>query len=468
MCARYLGFVLLVWFPGVLHAQSAAQWCRAPRLKDGYFVPERETYDHNHSLTYACDHGRKPAVEGWWATSTCQNGKWHHIPQCIEEEACIPPEIPNGRYTESSNGRYEQGHKIRITCDKGYETKDRDATAICMSGMWSSVPVCEQSVSACSEPPKIPHAVIIHQEYQELFAEDSTVQYECEHGYTAKEEDKKTIYCIAGNWSEGPTCKKEGCIPPEIPNGRYTESSSGWYEEGHRIGITCDKGYETKDRDATAICMSGMWSSVPVCERSISACSEPPKIPDAVVIHQEYQELFAEDSTVQYECKDGYTATEEDKKTIYCISGNWSEGPTCRSSGSSGSIGRDTDPQITTISRCGTPPIVLNSIVETYPMYLKYKCGVFYTRVGPEKVVCYNDGTWSQVPTCKDAFCSVNTEEYPALKPDGVKFVRDGETVRLECVRQDHWWTDHYSVGRCTNGRMTLSHCRSWLQLKFC
>nr|XP_046264024.1 complement factor H-like isoform X2 [Scatophagus argus] len=385
MCVRYLGFVLLVWCPGVLYVQSAEQSCTAPDLKGGYVVPEKVIYLHGTQLTYACDNGLKPAVEGWWVTSTCQNGKWSPKPQCVVESACLPPTIPNANYIENQNGWYENEHTLRITCEKGYVHKNNDATAKCISGTWSSVPVCEKSNDTCSEPPKILHAVVIHQEYQELFAEDSTVQYECEHGYTAKEEDKKTIYCIAGNWSEGPTC---------------SPGQGGSTVGGH----TTSAGIGTRGGTGTGV---GTGHGVSTVEGT-------------------------------------------------------------GSSGSSGSIGRDTDPQITTISRCGTPPIVLNSIVETYPMYLKYKCGVFYTRVGPEKVVCYNDGTWSQVPTCKDAFCSVNTEEYPALKPDGVKFVRDGETVRLECVRQDHWWTDHYSVGRCTNGRMTLSHCRSWLQLKFC
>ncbi len=111
MRARYLGFVLLVWFPGVHHgksikfnhlsfvlkitfqhsalllitvsAQSAEQNCDAPKLDHGYFVPEQETYSEGTKLTYACDNGRKPAVEGWWGTSTCENGKWSPAPQCI-------------------------------------------------------------------------------------------------------------------------------------------------------------------------------------------------------------------------------------------------------------------------------------------------------------------------------------------------------------------------------------------------
>lgn len=64
-------------------AQSAAQPCPAPKLVGGYFVHEQETYSHEDHLIYACDNGYKPAVEGWWATSTCHNGTWSHTPQCM-------------------------------------------------------------------------------------------------------------------------------------------------------------------------------------------------------------------------------------------------------------------------------------------------------------------------------------------------------------------------------------------------
>lgn len=64
-------------------ARPATQFCRAPRLDKGYIVPQEERYDHESIITYACDSGHKPAVEGWWATSQCQNGVWSPVPQCI-------------------------------------------------------------------------------------------------------------------------------------------------------------------------------------------------------------------------------------------------------------------------------------------------------------------------------------------------------------------------------------------------
>lgn len=64
-------------------AQSVTQSCSAPRLDGGLFDPKQEIYSHGTKLTYTCNDGRKPAAQGWWATSTCENGSWSPQPQCI-------------------------------------------------------------------------------------------------------------------------------------------------------------------------------------------------------------------------------------------------------------------------------------------------------------------------------------------------------------------------------------------------
>ncbi|XP_037643546.1 CUB and sushi domain-containing protein 1-like isoform X7 [Sebastes umbrosus] len=460
---RYLGFVLLVWFPGALHAQSANVPCRAPRLNGGYLVPEQDTYPHGTKLTYACDNGRKPAVEGWWATSTCLNGTWSHEPQCIDEKACMPPTIPNAIYTENTNGWYEERDKIWITCNEGYEHKNRDATAECVNGTWSSVPICEKSIHACGDPPQIPHAIIIDQEYQEVFPGDTEVQYECEDGYTV-EGAEKSIYCIAGNWTEGPKCSR-GTRPGTghggsgvggAGGGSTTSTGSGTQPAGSRPGTgdggSAGGGHTTSTGSGTqpvgggsrpgtgdgGSAGGGHTTSTGSGTQPVGGGSRP-------------------------DTGDGGSAgrghTTSTGRGTPPVGGG--------SSGSSGLNEMETEHQITTIRNCGNHPVVPNGdVVGNSQRFLRYQCAQFYKRVGPEDVVCYSDGTWSEVPTCRAAFCSVNTDEYPQLIPGGVKYIKDGETVRLECVHLDHWWTTHYSVGRCTFGRLSLSRCCDWLDLK--
>ncbi|XP_070700925.1 complement factor H-related protein 1-like [Pempheris klunzingeri] len=338
MCMRYLGFVLLVWLPGVLNAPSAARPCGVPSLIEGYFVPEQdpeqESYSHGTVLTYSCNSGRKPAVEGWWATSKCQEGNWSPEPNCIDEDACISPDIPKAKYKKSQNGWYEEGDEIIITCDKGYEPKHQDATTICINGTWSSVPVCEKSAHACGEPPYFPHAVIIHQKYQEVFAAGSVVQYECEDGYTVE-------------------------------------------------------GADTK-------------------------------------------------------------------KSIFCVAGNWTEGPTCRSSTTSGSNDRNSRPIFDTVDRCGALPHVPHGVVvQQDRRFLRYQCNDYYTRVGLDTVVCYSDGSWSQLPVCEDAFCVLDPANVPSVvRPSGREYFKEGERKYVHCM-----W-DYFSAGaHCIQGRMYFTRC---------
>ncbi|XP_023251194.1 complement factor H-related protein 1-like, partial [Seriola lalandi dorsalis] len=253
------------------------------------------------------------------------------------------------------------------------------------------------------------------------------------------------------------------CIPPTIPNGNYTENSNGWYEEGHIIRIRCEQGYEHRHRIATTRCIRGQWSSLPICEKSITACGQPPKVSHAVIIHQGYQEVFPADSEVQYKCEDGY-ATEEasSSESIFCIAGNWTEAPMCRL----GSNGSEIQTQ-TTINNCGRYPTVENGdVVETADMFLRFRCNSFYRRVGPEKVMCFTDGTWSEIPMCEAAFCSLDTTEYPDLIPDGIKFIKDGDRVELKCVKKHwRWVSDHYSLVQCVNGTVELTRCKYHFKL---
>lgn len=64
---------------------------------------------------------------------------------------------------------------------------------------------------------------------------------------------------------------KNSCLPPTIPNGNHTNHDA-WYKEGAKIWIDCEEGYEHKERDTTAVCRNGTWSSVPVCEGKSVRC----------------------------------------------------------------------------------------------------------------------------------------------------------------------------------------------------
>lgn len=161
----------------------------------------------------------------------------HHVTLLLlDEGACLPPEITNANIPPSKQGWYPNGKKIRVTCVEGYTHQNFLATAQCGNGSWSSVPVCTskfrrvemllsvnlspchrrkcpsptERLGACDEPPRIPHAVVINRGHQEVFAEDSQVQYQCKEGYVMEGEsgNQKSIFCIGGKWTDVPTCSK--------------------------------------------------------------------------------------------------------------------------------------------------------------------------------------------------------------------------------------------------------------------
>lgn len=84
-CFRHTACLHVAHSLVTVSAQATTQPCPAPHLDKGYVVPEEDRYYPNSFISYACDSGHKPAVEGWWATSRCQNGVWSPTPQCISK-----------------------------------------------------------------------------------------------------------------------------------------------------------------------------------------------------------------------------------------------------------------------------------------------------------------------------------------------------------------------------------------------
>ncbi|XP_028988930.1 complement factor H-related protein 1-like isoform X2 [Betta splendens] len=339
MCIRYLGLVL-IWLPAGLRAQSEAWSCAAPVLVHGLFTPKQDIYSHGAKLTYTCNNGHKPADQGWWATSACNNGLWSPPPQCIDESSCVQPDVnPNTRYSPSPTGWYENGGKIQIRCDKGYETENNILTGTCINGDWSSMPVCEKRTDSCSEPPHLPHAVIINQTHQEVFAADSEVMYQCEDGYTTEQgESRKSVTCISGNWTEGPTCKQSDTAPAIRP------------------------------------------------------------------------------------------------------------------------VKPDSSPMTMPVYNCGNLPHIPHSAVIRGRMALTYSCADNYKLSGSETVVCYNDGTWSETPTCEaEGHCVLDPAQYPRgyfIPEYPVQHVADGETRQVQCRPESKYYT---RIVTCKNGILDVN-----------
>ncbi|XP_061588885.1 complement factor H-related protein 1-like [Cololabis saira] len=298
------------------------------------------------------------------------------------------------------------------------------------------------------------------------YGHETTITYACENRHKPVAEGWwTTSKCLNGKWSPEPQCIEDtACLSPTIRNAKYTKTSDGLYKEGNVIDITCNQGYTHRDHDVTAECIHGKWSSVPTCEKSVDACIFPPKVPNAVIMHQ-YKEVFPDGSKVEYRCKTGYTTEQREiSKSIQCSRGTWDEAPTCSSSTSSSLDEEDTRPSFTSIHRCGKFPVVENSVAEPQGQRsLKYKCVNLYELQGPETVVCHSNRKWSDLPTCRENFCSVDTNADPELKNTGVAFLANGETMWLAC--EDKWKFENFALFQCKDLQPILSRCCNSFQI---
>ncbi|XP_068605049.1 complement factor H-related protein 5-like [Brachionichthys hirsutus] len=150
------------------------------------------------------------------------------------------------------------------------------------------------------------------------------------------------------------------------------------------------------------------------------------------------KESYRHGMTLVYNCADGHKAALDGWWGIVrCQNGRWSHTPRC------------------TPSLCGSKPVVANGdVVAAGHRYIMYQCNIYYKMMGPEAVACHGDGTWTNIPTCKEDFCTLDTNAKPQLEDVGVSYLRNGEIGIYKCLS-----AGSHSRGRCVDGHISLSSC---------
>ncbi|XP_068197279.1 coagulation factor XIII B chain-like isoform X2 [Antennarius striatus] len=157
MYSRHLGFLLLLWIPEALHAQDDRLPCAAPTLEGGVFAPHEESYPHGMTLVYNCEDGLKAAaVDSWWASVKCQNGRWSHTPQCSPIDLTDPGAGLGLGFTEVSKcghdpiiphwrGMTVTPMYITYSCKPGYALVGSEKVMCYNDGMWTKIPTCREA-----------------------------------------------------------------------------------------------------------------------------------------------------------------------------------------------------------------------------------------------------------------------------------------------------------------------------------
>ncbi|XP_067109763.1 complement factor H-related protein 1-like [Osmerus mordax] len=284
-----LGCLLFVLLFSSLVADGQSSDCSKSSLKNGYFVPEENTYKHGRKITYACEKGYKRREEGWWGTSECVNGTWSPEPVCIDEnEKCFAPDVPNAKTRRVGAGR------VLIECEAGYEIDTTTTSTIitCKDGEWSTGS-CTKSATACGAPAFVSDAVIIHK-YQDTFGNKEAVKYKCKDSYNL--EGSMMSVCQDGKWSSPPKCLPKFIETTPAP--RSVRPSPAADDR------TDDTGATTQNR-----------------VQPLKFCGTAPDLKNGLVSQ-------LDESTLLFRCSAYYKR--EGPKRVFCLeNGKWSTQPVC-------------------------------------------------------------------------------------------------------------------------------------------
>uniref|UniRef100_A0A3B5QTC1 Sushi domain-containing protein n=1 Tax=Xiphophorus maculatus TaxID=8083 RepID=A0A3B5QTC1_XIPMA len=123
----------------------------------------------------------------------------------------------------------------------------------CSNGIWLPPLVCESESVRC---------LIIIQEPKEVYGPNSLVEYQCGNGYTTGQaNDRGTITCQNGTWTEAQPCIDNCGEIPHVPNGLPEPQ-----EQQRSLKYTCQNFYKLVGPDTVVCHRGGTWSEVPTCK----------------------------------------------------------------------------------------------------------------------------------------------------------------------------------------------------------
>lgn len=294
--------------------------CTTPStIGNGFF--RGNSYFYQDNVTYECEEGfRLVGI----ATLTCTDtAVWSSDAPVCEIILCeLPPRVPYASHPIQRRRLFGIGELMRYTCFPGYEMSinSLNPTGVleCLkTGLWSSdLPQCD--IKSCSEPPQIRNGRPVF----ESVVFGSTVQYECDEGYSVDGND--VLRCQANTtWSGSPpTCVLKECKPPDyVVNGEVDYKD---LTPTSVIRYTCNDGYKLVGREVRRCFANLTWSDEePSCHPV--DCGVPEPVANGEIIYEDtlYQ------STVTYNCNRGYNRV-GDRTRVCGKGGQWlGSAPVC-------------------------------------------------------------------------------------------------------------------------------------------
>ncbi|XP_074078659.1 membrane cofactor protein-like isoform X2 [Macrotis lagotis] len=256
---------------------------RFPTIQLAVTFLNRNYFPINSTVTFVCRPGHTISQLGK-ITSTCQDdGTWSPVSGSCKRKSCPHPEpLTNGRF-ESPNG-FLYGSRITYICDEGYTLIGQTSSLCEIDGnnvVWSGiVPVCQ--IKTCAPPPDVLNGKH-NDDFKDFFNYLETVTYQCKEDSFSLIGDA-TIFCNKdGQWNKSPPlCKEVRCKTPQVEHAKQLTGFGSIHKYKDAILFQCNEGYTLKNNDKITCEADNNWSpELPVCykefqEPDIPSTKEPP------------------------------------------------------------------------------------------------------------------------------------------------------------------------------------------------
>ena len=275
------------------------------------------------------------------------------------------------------------GSVLKYQCDVGFYLVGNDTVVCQASGLWTAVPICRQQENTnCGPVPTISNGITIGTSNNI----GATVTFNCLPGYNLQGPSQSGCQ-PNGQWSQLPFCTI-GTSPvqfcsnvPQVPlaNANTTENVVGTY-----VRYQCSAGFATVGRPVIVCLTNGSWTNPPRCERD---CGLPPQVLNSVFSSSSGDSSTIVGNVLTFTCLSGFSLLGNNQVT--CLpNGQWSQAPQCVQ----GSTRCPSVPQV--------PNAVANSTQQNAGASIAYICNSGYLMRGFGYIICQNNGSWSQLPSC--------------------------------------------------------------------
>ena len=453
--------------------QSNATWSQSPTCSPvdcgNYSQPENSvvegtftTYDS--SVLITCTVGFELQGSN---TSTCMaSGNWSEAGHCVQVD-CGNITIPENSVLINELISTVIGSVIAFNCTPGYMFANSNMTTYeCKKdGNWSGDPRCALVPCELLEPPV--NSTLKNSTTTTYFYQD-TVFVECKDGFF--QNGSSAITCTNdGSWSSLPSCELLTCPPVYVANSSITLSTPV------NVTVTCHDQFDLVGSSIVLCQEDGSWTELPYC--NLTRCGEM-KLSEGLYRNSSDKHIGVE---VPLYCNTGYTQT--GSSMAKCLEdGYWNFSTSCTiidcggynqtnhvianvtstlynstvpmscvlgyelSTNSSDTVVCGKDGMWIGVVQCDRVPCEAletpnnasivsgdNTMQSKYGDELILNCNAGFTLNGNEKVTCQANGSWTDIPTCKEITCKpfLNPANATISPIKGVYHVN--ESVQVDC-----------------------------------